>query len=257
MGSNKKDFIELTVSLHMIVFPRGRTTSRCSYCGIHSLLSAMGAPPRILEPYCPTVLKRIIAKRNLYSNVDSLNKRNYGSKCEYYEEKYIPIGGRGILRSMAHANENLKSTISHISQERCLKMDTIPLSSFLQKIVKDIGVPNWKYPRNLESPRVSSPGIGNDSGMMGSRTDPNAQIGTVTGEIYREVILEQHVCLVWCAMGAEFVLMDDNPRPHHANHQKRTPSIRGYHPYRLVSILTIFKSSRIRMGHAWLTSCSL
>ncbi|GBM24113.1 hypothetical protein AVEN_50234-1 [Araneus ventricosus] len=27
-------------------------------------------------------------------------------------------------------------------------------------------VPSWKYPRNLESPRVSSPGFGNDSKMM-------------------------------------------------------------------------------------------
>ncbi|GFV05554.1 uncharacterized protein TNCV_227651 [Trichonephila clavipes] len=27
-------------------------------------------------------------------------------------------------------------------------------------------VPSWKYPRNLESPRVSSPSFGNDSKMM-------------------------------------------------------------------------------------------
>ncbi|GFU63571.1 HTH_Tnp_Tc3_2 domain-containing protein [Trichonephila clavipes] len=27
-------------------------------------------------------------------------------------------------------------------------------------------VPSWKYPRNLESPRVSSPGFGNDSKMI-------------------------------------------------------------------------------------------
>ncbi|GFU26808.1 transposable element Tcb2 transposase [Trichonephila clavipes] len=27
-------------------------------------------------------------------------------------------------------------------------------------------VPSWKYPRNLESPTVSSPGFGNDSEMM-------------------------------------------------------------------------------------------
>ncbi|GFY06933.1 DDE_3 domain-containing protein [Trichonephila clavipes] len=29
-----------------------------------------------------------------------------------------------------------------------------------------MGVPSWKYSRNLESPRVSSPGISNDSKMM-------------------------------------------------------------------------------------------
>ncbi|GFU79197.1 HTH_Tnp_Tc3_2 domain-containing protein [Trichonephila clavipes] len=30
----------------------------------------------------------------------------------------------------------------------------------------NVDVPIWKYPRNLKSPRVSSPGIGNDSKMM-------------------------------------------------------------------------------------------
>ncbi|GFV50266.1 transposable element Tcb2 transposase [Trichonephila clavipes] len=30
----------------------------------------------------------------------------------------------------------------------------------------NMDVPSWKYPRNLESPRVSSPGFGNDSKMM-------------------------------------------------------------------------------------------
>ncbi|GFT41491.1 transposable element Tcb1 transposase [Trichonephila clavipes] len=30
----------------------------------------------------------------------------------------------------------------------------------------NVDVPSWKYPRNLESPRVSSPGFGYDSKMM-------------------------------------------------------------------------------------------
>ncbi|GFX78872.1 transposable element Tcb2 transposase [Trichonephila clavipes] len=30
----------------------------------------------------------------------------------------------------------------------------------------NVNIPSWKYPRNLESPRVSSPGFGNDSKMM-------------------------------------------------------------------------------------------
>ncbi|GFY10336.1 DDE_3 domain-containing protein [Trichonephila clavipes] len=39
----------------------------------------------------------------------------------------------------------------------------------------------------------------------------------MTGHIYRDVILEQHVRLFWDAMGAEFLFMDDNARPHRAN----------------------------------------
>ncbi|GFU34552.1 DDE_3 domain-containing protein [Trichonephila clavipes] len=39
----------------------------------------------------------------------------------------------------------------------------------------------------------------------------------MTDYIYRDVILEQHVRLLPGAMGAEFLFMDDNARPHHAN----------------------------------------
>ncbi|GFT37536.1 transposable element Tcb2 transposase [Trichonephila clavipes] len=39
----------------------------------------------------------------------------------------------------------------------------------------------------------------------------------MTGHIYRDVILEQHVCLFRGAMGAEFLFMDDNARPHREN----------------------------------------
>ncbi|GFW32707.1 transposable element Tcb2 transposase [Trichonephila clavipes] len=39
----------------------------------------------------------------------------------------------------------------------------------------------------------------------------------MTGHIYRDVILEQHVRLFSGAMGVEFLFMDDNARPHCAN----------------------------------------
>lgn len=53
--------------------------------------------------------------------------------------------------------------------------------------------------------------------ILGSRTDLHVQIGTMTGHIYRDIILEQYVRLFRGAMGAEFVFMDDNARPHRAN----------------------------------------
>ncbi|GFY33275.1 transposable element Tcb1 transposase [Trichonephila clavipes] len=49
-----------------------------------------------------------------------------------------------------------------------------------------------------------------------SRTDLHVQRVTMTGHIYRDVILE-HVRLFRGAMDAEFLLMDDNARPHRAN----------------------------------------
>ncbi|GFX83340.1 transposable element Tc3 transposase [Trichonephila clavipes] len=165
----------------------------------------------------------------------------------------------------------------------------------------NVDVPSWKYPRNLESPRVSSPGsatfprewtvrcvpltathcrlrltwsrehalctpqqwpcvmfsdefrfsLQSDSRrtliwkspgtlyhqentigrhrydvagwlvwggiILGSRTDLHVQSVTMTGHIYRDVILEQHVRLFRGAIGAESLFMDDNAHPHRAN----------------------------------------
>ncbi|GFX34505.1 DDE_3 domain-containing protein [Trichonephila clavipes] len=80
----------------------------------------------------------------------------------------------------------------------------------------NVDVPNWKYPRNMESPRMSSPGFDNDSKMM-VITDLHVQSVTITGHIFRDVILGQHVRLFRGTMGAEFLFMDGKARPHHAN----------------------------------------
>ncbi|KFM74705.1 Transposable element Tcb1 transposase, partial [Stegodyphus mimosarum] len=70
----------------------------------------------------------------------------------------------------------------------------------------------------IEGHRYGGAGVLVWSGIiLGSRTDLHVQIGTMTSQIYRDVILEQLVCLFRGAMGAQFVLMDDNARPHHAN----------------------------------------
>ncbi|GFY07305.1 transposable element Tcb1 transposase [Trichonephila clavipes] len=46
--------------------------------------------------------------------------------------------------------------------------------------------------------------------ILGFRTDLHVQSVTMTGHIYRDVILEQHVRLFRGAMGADFLFMDDN-----------------------------------------------
>ncbi|GFY19834.1 transposable element Tcb2 transposase [Trichonephila clavipes] len=53
--------------------------------------------------------------------------------------------------------------------------------------------------------------------ILGSRTDMHVQSVTITSLIYRDAILEQHVRLFRGAMGAEFLFMGDNTRPHRAN----------------------------------------
>ncbi|GFV72070.1 transposable element Tcb1 transposase [Trichonephila clavipes] len=53
--------------------------------------------------------------------------------------------------------------------------------------------------------------------ILGSRTGLHVQSVMMTGHIYRDVILEQHVRLFRDAMGTEFLFIDDNARPPRAN----------------------------------------
>ncbi|GFW03776.1 transposable element Tcb1 transposase [Trichonephila clavipes] len=53
--------------------------------------------------------------------------------------------------------------------------------------------------------------------ILGHRTDLHVQSVAITGDIYRDIILEQHIRLFRGAMSAEFLFMDDNTRPHRAN----------------------------------------
>ncbi|GFX06948.1 transposable element Tc3 transposase [Trichonephila clavipes] len=53
--------------------------------------------------------------------------------------------------------------------------------------------------------------------LLGSRTDLHVQIGIMTGQIYPDFILKQHVRLFRATMGAEFVFMDDNVCSPHEN----------------------------------------
>ncbi|GFW06672.1 transposable element Tcb1 transposase [Trichonephila clavipes] len=48
--------------------------------------------------------------------------------------------------------------------------------------------------------------------ILGSRTGVPVQIGTVTGQVYRDAVLKQRV-LFRDVMGAESVFMDENTRP--------------------------------------------
>ncbi|GFW98263.1 transposable element Tcb1 transposase [Trichonephila clavipes] len=93
--------------------------------------------------------------------------------------------------------------------------------------------------------------------ILGSRTHLHVYSVTMTGHIYRDVILEQHVRLLRGAMGAEFLFMNEWQRPSSScKHCRQKPSIRGYHPYGLSSILTGLESNRACVGYAWLANCS-
>ncbi|GFY19580.1 transposable element Tcb1 transposase [Trichonephila clavipes] len=69
--------------------------------------------------------------------------------------------------------------------------------------------------------------------ILGFRADLHVQSVTMTGHIYRDVILEQHVRLFRGAMGAAFLFMQG-----------------------LASILTGLESNRACVGYAWPTNYS-
>ncbi|GFV95574.1 transposable element Tcb1 transposase [Trichonephila clavipes] len=71
----------------------------------------------------------------------------------------------------------------------------------------------------IERPRYAGVGwIVWGGNILGSRTDLHVQSVTMTFHIYRDVILEQHELFLFRgAIGAEFLFMYDNARPHRAS----------------------------------------
>ncbi|GFV15325.1 transposable element Tcb1 transposase [Trichonephila clavipes] len=62
----------------------------------------------------------------------------------------------------------------------------------------NVDIPSWKYPRNLESPRVSSPGFGNDSKRMvinrwSTASDLSRQLSSATGTTVSRQIVYRHL----------------------------------------------------------------
>ncbi|GFT51772.1 transposable element Tcb1 transposase [Trichonephila clavipes] len=92
--------------------------------------------------------------------------------------------------------------------------------------------------------------------ILGCRTDIHVQSVTMTGHIYRDVILERHVRLFRGAMGAEFLFIDDNARPHRANIVDECLQSEDITPMDWPEILTGFESNRACVGYGWPTNCS-
>ncbi|GFS94394.1 transposable element Tcb1 transposase [Trichonephila clavipes] len=93
--------------------------------------------------------------------------------------------------------------------------------------------------------------------ILASRTDLHVQSVTITGHIYREVILEQHVRLFRGTVSAEFLFMDDNSRPHRANIVDECLQSEDITCMDCVARIFIrLESYRACVGYAWLTNCS-
>ncbi|GFY20459.1 transposable element Tcb1 transposase [Trichonephila clavipes] len=92
--------------------------------------------------------------------------------------------------------------------------------------------------------------------ILDSRTDLHVQSVTMTGHIYRDVIVQQHVRFFRGAMGAEFLFMDDNARPHRANILDECLQSEDITRMDWDSILSGLQPNRACVGYAWLKNCS-
>ncbi|GFW08511.1 transposable element Tcb1 transposase [Trichonephila clavipes] len=93
--------------------------------------------------------------------------------------------------------------------------------------------------------------------ILGSRTDLHVKSVTMTGHIYRDVILEQHVRLFRGAIGAEFLFMDDNARPHCANIINECLHWKDITRMDWPAYFTGLESNRACVGYAWPTPSHL
>ncbi|GFU61835.1 transposable element Tcb2 transposase [Trichonephila clavipes] len=92
--------------------------------------------------------------------------------------------------------------------------------------------------------------------ILGSRNDLHVQSVIITGHIYRDVILEQHVRLFRGAMGAEFLFMDDNARPHRANIVDESLQSEDITRMDWPAYSPDLNSIEHGGGYAWPTNCS-
>ncbi|GFU63125.1 transposable element Tcb1 transposase [Trichonephila clavipes] len=81
---------------------------------------------------------------------------------ESVREGYIRNGGKEV--KLFTSTLNAFQCNNRIVMAQRKQSDDFYVVELLDDLNMD--VPSWKYPRNLESPRVSSPGFGNDSKMM-------------------------------------------------------------------------------------------
>ncbi|GFY20596.1 uncharacterized protein TNCV_1118301 [Trichonephila clavipes] len=91
---------------------------------------------------------------------------------ESIREEYISNGGKEV-KLFTSASKAFQCS------NRIVKAQRKHLDDFLRgRIIgrMESYVPSWKYPRNLESLRVSSPGFDNDSKIMVMGVDITAQV---------------------------------------------------------------------------------
>ncbi|GFT12591.1 transposable element Tcb1 transposase [Trichonephila clavipes] len=97
---------------------------------------------------------------------------------ETVREGYIRNGGKEI-KSFTIALKAFQCNNRIVMAQR-KHLDDFLRGRIVERL-EYVDVPSWKYLRNLESPRVSSPGFGNDSKMMKQTEHSIRSVSSATG----------------------------------------------------------------------------
>ncbi|GFV65395.1 transposable element Tcb1 transposase [Trichonephila clavipes] len=141
------------------------------------------------------------------------------------EDRYLAVAAKRNRGSTASdlSRQLSSATVSTVSRQTVYRR--LGHIGLYARLVCSLILAGWRAPgtryhqeNTIERHRYGGAGWLVWGGIiLGSRIDLHVQSVTITGHIYRDVILEQHVRLFRGAMGAEFLFMDENARPHRAN----------------------------------------
>ncbi|GFY06869.1 transposable element Tcb1 transposase [Trichonephila clavipes] len=140
-------------------------------------------------------------------------KRNRRSTASDMSRQLFSATGTTVSRQTVYRS------FEHIGLYACRPVRCVPLTATHCRL-RLTWTPGTRYHQEntIELHRYGGAGwLVLEGIILGSRTDQHVQSVTMTGHIYRDVILEQHVRLFRGAMGAEFLFMVDNASPHRAN----------------------------------------
>ncbi|GFV64670.1 transposable element Tcb1 transposase [Trichonephila clavipes] len=230
--------IVMTQRKHLEDFLRGRIIGRLE-CGRTQLKVSeeLGIAQSVISRLWQRFQDDVTAKRNRWSTASDLSRqlssatgttvsrrtvyRRLGHIGLYVRRpvRYVPLTATRCRLRLTWSREH---TLWTPQQWSCVMFSDESRFSLQSDSRQTLiwRVPGTRYPQENTIERHRYGGAGWlvwGEIIPGSRTDLHVQSVTMTDHIYRDVILEQLVRLFRGAMGAEFLFMDDNARPHRAN----------------------------------------
>ncbi|GFY36098.1 transposable element Tc3 transposase [Trichonephila clavipes] len=163
-----------------------------------------------------SVISRLWQRFQDYGNVSRCYSTGRPRVTTLNESRYLAVTAKRSRRSTA---SDLSCQLSSATGTTVSRQTVFSLQSDSRRTLI-WGAPGTRYHQEntIERHRYGGAGWLVWGGIiLSSRTDLHVQSVAMTGHTYRDVILQQHVRLFRRAMGAEFLFMNINARPHRAN----------------------------------------